>query len=160
MRGLGFVLHGLWPQYEGGGYPQDCASDEPLTPQALQLGQTLMPTASLARHEWERHGRCTGLDSSGYFHLADRALAAVQVPASLVAPNTALLLPATQIAAAFRAANPRLPPDGLAVDCHGGEISDVRFCLTRDLKPRACGRGVQGHCPAGVVRVPAVAPRH
>src|ERR1700684_1900619 len=26
-KGYGFVLHGLWPQYESGGYPDRCDSD-------------------------------------------------------------------------------------------------------------------------------------
>ena len=29
-KGYGFVLHGLWPQYSGGGYPENCATDAPL----------------------------------------------------------------------------------------------------------------------------------
>src|SRR5262245_2827951 len=31
-KGYGFVLHGLWPQYTRGGYPQTCQTRKSLTP--------------------------------------------------------------------------------------------------------------------------------
>ena len=35
QKHFGFVLHGLWPQYAAGGYPQDCATDQQLTSNAV-----------------------------------------------------------------------------------------------------------------------------
>src|SRR5205823_211721 len=38
-KGFGFVLHGLWPQYDNGGYPENCATQFQLTPDAAAKGQ-------------------------------------------------------------------------------------------------------------------------
>src|SRR4051794_23467005 len=50
----GFVVHGLWPQNNDGSYPQHCSSRP--GPSSDAEWQGLMPTASLAEHEWETHG--------------------------------------------------------------------------------------------------------
>ena len=152
-KGLGFVLHGLWPQYDAGGYPQDCNREMQLPAQAAALGQTLYPSPKLMQHEWQSHGTCSGLDAFSYFKTADRALAAVQVPRMFEAPSHSLSLSSTQIATAFRAANPDLPEDGVTIACSRGQLSEVRICLTRELAIRSCGQGVRGTCPDGPVRV-------
>jgi ribonuclease T2 len=152
-QGFGFVLHGLWPQLDGGGYPENCAPGSGLSAQAAELGRTLYPSPKLMEHEWERHGTCSGMDAVGYFRTADRALAAVQVPMMFEAPRASMTLTRAQIAAAFRKANPTLPADGMVVACGRGQLSEVRVCLTRDLKVRSCGRGVRNSCPAGPVEI-------
>ena len=66
-RGLGFVVHGLWPQYTRG-YPSNCASVERApTRQAMELAGEVYPSPGLARHEWRQHGTCSGLDPAAYF---------------------------------------------------------------------------------------------
>jgi ribonuclease T2 len=154
-RGYAFVLHGLWPQFEAGGFPEHCSSDATLDAAAAALGQTLYPSARLMQHEWDTHGTCSGLSASDYFHTADRALAVVKVPAVLEAPATAQTLSAAQISAAFLAANAGLAGEDLIVACSRGTLSEVRVCLTRDLKVRACGRRVHSSCGEGPVQVPS-----
>lgn len=146
-RGLGFVLHGLWPQYDSGRYPEYCVQATSLDQQAAALGQTLYPSPRLMQHEWESHGTCSGLDAVAYFRTADRALAAVQLPAMFEAPRQSLELSSAQIVAAFRSSNPALPEDGITVACSHGQLSEVRVCLTRELSPRACGRRIRSNCP-------------
>ena len=147
-RGFGFVLHGLWPQYDAGGYPQECATDVGLDRAAQAVGRTLYPSPSLMLHEWQRHGTCSGLDPLEYFRTADRATAVVQIPPRFAAPRTDQQLLPQQILAAFGAVNPSLPPHAMTVACSRGELSEVRVCLTRDLRPRPCGRGVRNSCPS------------
>jgi len=156
-RGYGFVLHGLWPQNDAGGYPQSCAvaGGGELPAPAWDYARTLFPSPKLIQHEWERHGSCSGMDALGYFKTADRALAAVRVPAVLEAPRSSRFMTAPEIVAAFRAANPALAPDGLVVACRGDELSEVRVCLSRELAPRSCGRGVRNSCPDVALRIPA-----
>jgi ribonuclease T2 len=151
-KGYGFVLHGLWPQYDSGGYPRDCA-DSPLTADAEALGQTLYPSPKLVAHEWAEHGTCSGMDAVAYFRTADRATAVVRIPEVFEAPVTALLMDSEQIASAFRAANPTLPEGSLAVMCSREQLSEVRICLSRTLAVRSCGRGVRSNCPSGPVQI-------
>ncbi|HTV78953.1 MAG TPA: ribonuclease T2 [Steroidobacteraceae bacterium] len=154
-HGFGFVLHGLWPQFDAGGYPQECAAEATLDREAAAIGRTLYPSPQLMRHEWQRHGTCSGLSAVEYFRSADRALAAVHIPAPFEAPRTDQQLDATQILAAFRGANPGLPPHSMTVGCSRGELSEVRVCLTRTLQPRTCGRGVRDSCARTPVTIPA-----
>lgn len=154
-RGFGFVLHGLWPQFDAGGYPQFC-SEADLPADAAALGARIYPSPKLVEHEWSRHGTCSGLSPQGYFQAADRALAVVKVPASLEAPRADQSMTANQLAAAFQAANPGLPDNALSVACSRGELSEVRICLSRDLKARSCGRGVRNSCPPYPVRIRSV----
>ena len=151
-KGYGFVLHGLWPQYESGGYPHNCTGS-PLSADAQAIGQTLYPSPKLLQHEWVEHGTCSGMDAATYFHTADRASAAVRIPAEFEAPLATLMMTGDEIAAAFRAANPALPEDGLTVTCGRGQLSEVRICLSRALTVRSCGRGVRSSCPLAPVQI-------
>ena len=154
-KGFGFVLHGLWPQNFSGSYPEDCAADAALTPAAAALGRTLFPSAQLMQHEWQRHGTCSGLSAERFFQTADRALASIRVPPAFEAPRLDFAMDTAQIAAAFRAANPSLPSDGLAIACNRDRLSEVRVCLRKDLALARCGRGVRSHCPAVSLSIPA-----
>lgn len=154
-RGYGFVLHGLWPQYEGGNWPQFCSSDVSLPPEATRIGNTLFPNPNLMEHEWQRHGTCSGLDAVAYFRTADKALATVRVPAQFEAPHSSQSMTGGQIAGLFRQANPSMPADGLIVACGRGELSEVRVCLTRNLTVRSCGQKMHNSCPTAPVDVPA-----
>ena len=153
-KGYGFVLHGLWPQYDTGSWPEFCSTD-PLPPDARQLGSSLFPSQNLMEHEWQRHGTCSGLGATAYFRTADKAVAAVHVPSDFEAPRHSLSMTGAQISAAFRKANPSIAADGLTVACGHGELTEVRVCLTRALWPRSCGKGVRNTCPASAVDVPA-----
>lgn len=153
-KGYGFVLHGLWPQFDAGGYPENCSLDS-LSPAAEAAGREVYPSANLLRHEWQRHGTCSGLDAVDYVHTADRALASVRIPSNLTAPSAPVTLTGAEVAAEFRAANPGMPQNALTVACSRGELSEVRLCLTRDLQPRSCGRGVRNSCPATPIEIPA-----
>jgi len=153
-KGYGFVLHGLWPQFDAGSWPEFC-STAPLPPDARQLGSTLFPSPNLMEHEWQRHGTCSGLDAVTYFRAADHALGTVHIPKSFDAPRQALSMTGTQIATAFRSANPAIPADGVTVACGRGELTEVRVCLTRNLTPRSCGKGVHSTCPGAPVDIPA-----
>src|SRR5271168_2887119 len=58
-RHRGFVVHGLWPQYAQGGYPENCSSAPGLSSPSEMAD--LMPDAGLVAHEWSTHGTCSGL---------------------------------------------------------------------------------------------------
>ena len=77
----GFVVHGLWPQYEHG-WPDYCPSDRPrdLDPSTLAAATDIFPSQSLADYEWRRHGMCSGLAAEAYFALTRAAAERLVVP--------------------------------------------------------------------------------
>jgi len=157
-RGYGLILHGLWPQYESGGYPEGCATDAVLDAEARRVGATLYPSESLLRHEWERHGSCSGLSALDYVRTADRASALLKIPQALEAPHQDHSMDTGQLLQLLRAANPGLPDGAVRVACTRDHLSEIRVCLTRELRFRDCGRGVSGHCPGDHLKIPATRP--
>ena len=153
-KGYGFVLHGLWPQYAKGGWPQSCPPLTQLNAEERAKGLTLFPTAKLLEHEWSKHGTCSGLGAMGYLDEADKAVAAVNIPQELQPFSSSYYFEAQEIADLFRKSNPGIPSDGIAVICNGPELSEVRVCMGKDLQFGACGKGVKTQCRAGDIRVP------
>ena len=152
---LGFVVHGLWPQFERG-YPSDCDQRQ-ATQAALALARGVFPDQGLARYEWGKHGTCSGLPPEAYFADVKRARDAIAIPAAFNAPNGDQNFSPNDIMRSFTDANPRLRPGMLAVGCKGGVLEEVRFCLSKDLRSyQACPEVVQQSCRAGQLRVPAV----
>jgi ribonuclease T2 len=152
----GFVLHGLWPQYAAGGYPQTCKTDVVLDENAREFGASLYPNEMLVAHEWTKHGTCSGLDAMSYFGLSERARNSVTVPDKLQPGNRVIKLPAKEISRLIRDANPGLNNNMLTVNCAGPELSEVRVCLSPELEPQPCGTGVRSSCGAGPIRVRGV----
>lgn len=147
-RSVGFILHGLWPQYENG-WPDWCRTVE-RDPSRRETGDMadLMGSGGSAWHQWQKHGRCSGLSSQDYFALAREAYARVERPSILRQVEETLRLDPAVIEAAFLEANPGLEADGVTVTCRDRRIQEVRICLTRDLEPRLCGQDVRRDCSA------------
>ncbi|GAA0313053.1 ribonuclease T2 family protein [Rhodovulum strictum] len=144
--GHGWTLHGLWPQYERG-WPSYC----PTTAQSPSRAETramtdIMGSAGLAWHQWNKHGRCSGLSATEYFALSRRAYAAVTRPEAFRKFTDNVRLPAAVVEETFLQANPTWRPDMLTITCKAGRIQEARLCLTRDLKPRLCGDDVVEDC--------------
>ena len=156
-KGYGFVLHGLWPQYAKGGWPESCPPLTRLSAPETSKGLTMYPTKKLLDHEWSKHGTCSGLGAEGYLDKSDQALGTVKIPQALQPfGSTSYYFEAQEIVDLFRKANPGLPEDGIAVVCSGPQLSEVRVCMNKDLQFGACGKGVKTQCRAGDIRVPPV----
>lgn len=141
-RKLAFVLHGLWPQYEKG-YPSDC-SEEKLPAGLIEQFPNLYPNTSLYRHEWEKHGTCSGLSAQDFLALSKSLKESVVIPAEYQSPAEPFRVTVQDLKAAFIAANPALTEDGLAVTCSdsGRFLRELRVCYALDGQPRACGADV------------------
>jgi ribonuclease T2 len=135
---VGFIGHGLWPQYENGSYPKQCAAARPVADDIVTRMLPVMMDAGLVQHEWRDHGTCSGLATAAYFDLVTRAYQSVQVPAEYKNLNREIRVSPGEVHAKFTAANPGFPKDAFRVSCGGGELSEVRVCFTKDLKARAC----------------------
>ena len=147
--GFGWVLHGLWPQYERG-WPDFCRTGfaPPSRSQTAAMAD-VMGTSGLAWHQWRKHGSCSGLSPADYYARARAALDRVTRPAILEELDRAVTLPASLIEEAFLRDNPGLDPDGITITCRDGQIQEARICLTRDLDFRRCGADVIRDCDLG-----------
>ncbi|MEM6974167.1 MAG: ribonuclease T2 [Pseudomonadota bacterium] len=134
----GFTLHGLWPQYLDG-WPEFCAREtrDPRRAETAAMAD-IMGSGGLAWHQWKKHGRCTGLPPERYFQLSRRAWDQVVRPQVLRDVDRALTVSPDVVEQAFLEANPGLPAEAIGVTCRDGRIAEVRLCLDRSLKPRAC----------------------
>lgn len=145
-KDFGWVLHGLWPQYERG-WPSYCHTPHrnPSRAQTAAMAD-VMGTSGLAWHQWKKHGTCSGLASDDYFKLARLAYGSVTRPAVFRKLAKPVRLPASVVEAAFMKENPGLDPDEVTITCKAGRIQETRVCLTRDLEMRACGSDVLRDC--------------
>jgi ribonuclease T2 len=153
-RPYAFVVHGLWPQSERG-YPEDCRTDEPaVADEMLRSLYDIMPSAGLIRYEWKKHGSCAGLSQDDYFAVLRAAREAVQVPARFARLEAALNVDPDEAEKAFIEANPALPADGIAVTCDKRYLREVRLCMTKELRFRACPEVDRRSCRAASVTMP------
>ncbi len=151
----GFVLHGLWPQFERG-FPADCDARQPSSV-AMQAARGVWPEEGLARYQWRKHGSCSGKAPQDYFLDAKFAKESVKIPEELQAPKTQLSMSPNQIQRAFMDANSRLRPGMMAVQCQRGALQEVRICLSKDLRDfRACPEVVRSGCRTQNISVPPV----
>lgn len=153
---LGFVVHGLWPQFERG-YPSECGPAG-RTPSRIALDQAkgLFPTEGLARYEWRKHGTCSGSSPSDYFADVRRAREKVAIPQPLLAPTREQNWTAIDLERAFVAANPGLRTDMMAVACSRGVFQEVRICFTKDLRNfRTCEQVDRSGCRTREITVNA-----
>lgn len=145
-KDYGWVLHGLWPQYERG-YPDHCQTSvrAPSRRQTAEMSD-IMGSSGLAWYQWKKHGSCSGLSSSDYYSLARKAFEGIQRPEILRRIDRPVTLKATVIESAFLEVNPQLSPDMITITCRQGRIQEARICLSKTLEPRRCGAGVRRDC--------------
>ena len=93
-----FTLHGLWPQYSAGGYPQTCTTEAYDVNSAKNVGMETMiqywPDVQYAyddpeydqfwEHEWSKHGTCSGLSQDDYFQTAINMIKSFGTPQSFI----------------------------------------------------------------------------
>jgi len=144
---IGFVLHGLWPQYEDG-WPDWCQTEarDPSRAETAAMAD-IMGSAGLAWYQWKKHGRCSGLAPERYFTLARAAWESIARPEILRRIRLPRRVAPAAIEQAFLEANPGLAADAITVDCKGRLFREVRICLTRDLAPRPCAGPAARECP-------------
>jgi ribonuclease T2 len=156
-RRYAFVVHGLWPQYERG-WPSACATTQPGDVPALlrQSMLDIMPSPRLVEHEWDAHGKCSGLTPQAYFALIRRVRDKVVTPDAYRALDRTLMTTGRDVEQAFLRANPRLKADMIAVQCDRARLREVRVCVTKAGAFRACGADVRDRCGSERVAMPPV----
>ncbi len=151
-RHFGFIVHGLWPEFQKGGYPEHCSNAPGLTNPSSFLD--IMPDLSLIQHEWTTHGTCSGLSAQDYFNLIRQAFTSIHIPNQFKAPAMTQSVTPLQIKAAFEQSNPKLQDRDIMIQCSGTYLKAVEICLTKSLSPMACP--APRDCTARTIRVPPV----
>ena len=145
-RNFGWVLHGLWPQYERG-YPSYCPTAKRPPSRAMTADMAdIMGAPGVAWHQWKKHGACTGLEASQYYGLMRLAYGKINRPKVLREIGRDVKVPASVIEEAFLEANPGLKREEITITCKDGRIQEARICLDTKLKPRRCGDDVIRDC--------------
>lgn len=159
-RRYDFVVHGLWPQYVSG-WPQFCDATPTPLPEALVDGMLdIMPSPQLVRHEWTKHGTCSGLAPEDYFALTRRLHDAIRIPARYIEPGETIEVALRQIVADFVATNRGLARDMMSVQCGNrrdlARLAELRFCFSRDGALIPCGDNERRQCRAERLVLPPV----
>jgi ribonuclease T2 len=134
---FGWVLHGLWPEGDGPGYPQWCRPARIVPQPVLKRHMCMTPSAQLMQYEWAKHGTCMSPHPAAYFRSAEILFRAVRFPdmkALAAGPQTA-----GGVRRAFAAVNPGVtePMIAVAVD-RDGWLDEVRLCLGPRMRPQRC----------------------
>ena len=162
-RPYGFILHGLWPQYEQG-FPESCPTRErPFVPERVISDMAdIMPSRGLVIHQYRKHGTCSGLAPEAYFDKSRRLYRSITVPNRFRNPTDVQFLSPQDVIDAFAAANPKLDPDMMAVVCAGpgSRFRELRVCFSKTGEPTRCGRNEaqQRLCRTSRMHVPPVRP--
>ena len=154
QRPFDFIVHGLWPQNERG-YPEGCSSQDYPNREQIRSISDITPSAGLVRHEWEKHGGCSGLSVDDYFEVMHQARARVNIPAQFVHPMQDFSLSPNAVENVFIRANPGLNSNAISTACSYGDLSEVRICLTIDLAFHACPEVDRDGCRSKQVTIPA-----
>ena len=155
-RPYAFIVHGLWPQFEKG-YPEFCAEDAERVERGIEDEMlALMPSRGLIRHQWKKHGTCSGLSQDDFFDTVRNAYASVSVPDIGPADGTYKTMTPGEVAQAFIGANPGLEDDHFAVTCDKRRLREVRICMTTDLEYRSCPEVTRRACRRPSVVLPPV----
>ena len=120
----------------------------------------VMPSRGLVIHEYRTHGTCSGLDPAQYFKLAREVFESIKIPNRYRNPLAAQRVAPRDIIGGFLKSNPDLSADMIAITCggSGNRLRDVRICVSKDGRPRACGYNENQRrlCRAGTMYVPPV----
>ena len=153
----GFIVHGLWPQNERG-YPEFCRTRESdRVPDSL--GRTVLdiiPSMGLIGHQWRKHGSCSGLSQRDYFSVVRAAHERIRIPKSLEPQRDDISASPDAMEQALIAANPGLDRKGIAITCTGGQLEEIRVCLTPDLGFRPCPEVDRAACRAKSIEQPSI----
>lgn len=152
----GFVVHGLWPQYQRG-FPSECGMDRAPSRMAMDAARGVFPDEQLARYEWRKHGTCSGLSPQAYFDAARDARDRVTIPDKLRTVARDAVMDPRDIERAFIAANPGLRADMIAISCRRQVLQEVRICMSKDVRGFVpCPDVGRNECRSTDITIPAM----
>lgn len=156
-RPYSFIVHGLWPQYKSG-YPQYCASPGRLSRSVISEIRDLIPSEGLIRHQWEKHGVCSGLSAGDYFALTRLLFESLTLPKRFTDPVRTSTMAPGSVAQSFSSTTDLLDRDELVVTCRRQKLREVRICFDKNTwEPRPCTSSVnRSRCRRDEIVIPPV----
>lgn len=152
----GFVVHGLWPQYTRG-FPSYCQHRASAVDRSIIISmQDIMPSPTLIANQWNKHGTCSGLSAADYFKTLRKALSDIKIPEEYEALETTKIVSPNAIEAAFIVSNPGLDSAAITVTCDHNRLSEVRICLSKNLKFSSCKEVNRRSCRQQQLQMPPV----
>jgi ribonuclease T2 len=148
---LGLVVHGLWPQFNDGKWPQACASTPPVSSATVEHMMNIMPGSALIQHEWAKHGTCSGLSTQDYFAAIEKLYTGLRLPDDFKRPSNPARMSPTDIDEEFAAAN-GAPKEAFRVSCPQNQLSAVEVCVSKAMHYQACPNTVK-ECRASSIEV-------
>lgn len=149
---FGFILHGLWPEASGPAYPQYCAPARALPPAIIRANFCATPSVQLQQHQWAKHGVCMTPTPQRYFDQGRRLFALVRYPDMESEANSRTTVGA--FARRFAESNPGMPATAVRIQrSPSGWLQEVRICLSRSFRLRACPAHVDGARANDTLRV-------
>ncbi|KAG6551919.1 hypothetical protein Mapa_006536 [Marchantia paleacea] len=164
-----FSIHGLWPNYYDGTWPQDCDASQPfdlsqvqdLVPQLNEFwGSLSCPSSDSTtfwKHEWEKHGTCSGLTQHEYFASSLALLQSMNLGAALksanIVPSASATYSVTKIQSALAGAIENYTP---GIECNtaksgNNQLYQVYVCVDKDAATLIpCPVYPNGKCSASV----------
>ena len=145
------TIHGLWPNYEDGGYPQFCDKSRPFDPDKVADLQSRLDAewpdllhGGLWSHEWDKHGTCalSVLPSEHeYFKAALDLNELVDLTGALaragIVPSKTQRYAATDVVKAVQSVvGDDVTPE---LNCADGDLQEIRVCFTKTFAARNCG---------------------
>lgn len=158
-RPFGFIVHGLWPQFERG-YPEFCSERPARVDRELERDMLdIMPSRALVQHQWKKHGTCANLSQTDFFDTLRLAHQKIAIPEELRNTGAYRMVSPADVSSAFLEANPGLDPGGIAVTCDRRRLREVRICLTRGLAYRSCPEVARRSCGRERIAMPPLRTR-
>jgi len=134
---LGLVVHGLWPQFNNGTWPQDCAPTRPVAASTVNHMVSIMPNRSLIQHEWAKHGTCSGLMADDYFAAIDKLYNGLKIPGDFRNPSRSFTASPSDIEQKFGTAN-QATPEAFRISCPENKFAALEICVSKEWKYQAC----------------------
>jgi ribonuclease T2 len=153
-RRYSLVVHGLWPQYDNGGFPEACSAERAVPTAIVDSMLDIMPSKTLIQHEWDKHGTCSGLSVDKYFQLTRQIYNSIAIPTKYKQPSEYIITSIKGLESDLIGLNPNLDGSKIAIDCKGRFLQEIRVCYDKNNQPRVCGRKVADKCRTKVVLRP------
>jgi len=130
-----FVVHGLWPNNKDGTDPQGCPA-KPYDPSAVPRTLAGVMPDAVYRHEWEKHGVCSGMSQGDYFQRIASLYRQFAIPIRNTGEDQQVAPSALR--KQFAQANPGWPPSAFSIQDRGNHLVAVRVCMSRSFTPISC----------------------